>query len=334
MLGTSQTCKTKTAITGNSIYRMILTILLVIFLASPSGAQWRDELKSINIGIVGDRKPAITRRYIEPFRQALEDDLQITVKAVISKNFSSMINAQINGRIDYGIYSASAFANLWAKCKCAEPVAAANPAGGARQFFSILIVDQARINSLEEFAGKRVTYSTEKSLTGYIVPTRELQKQGLVFSKKPEAANDVGLVAAGSAEKAVDLFLDGEVDGLFGWSTMSGQASNGYSAGTLVDLIQKSGRNIAEFAILWKSGPIPGSPHVVSNKLPDQAKEKIEQFLLQLNRKNPAAYDAVENFSDGGFYKVSQADYQYLIDLASESRRPADKAGQSTSNDG
>ncbi len=302
-------------LSGYMLTRYFVALLMLAMTASSVLADWRDEKKSLRIGIVGGDRPALARRHVEPFRQVLEQALQVKVTVLITENYTSLINTQANAGIDYGIHTASSFATVWTKCQCVEAMAAASLSSGVNRFYSIILAERGEIDSVKTLAGKRVAIPGKKSLTGYILPARELQKQGLVLGDDRSDNDTVQLVPAGSTEKALELFLGGEVDGVFGWSTMSGLASSGYSAGTLTELIRKSGRSAADFAILWKSAPIPGGPHVVSNKLPEPAKRIIKRLLLGLNDNSPAAYDAVENFNSGGFTKVDISDYQVLIDL-------------------
>ncbi len=316
-------------LSGSFLLRSVVALVVVSMSAASVLADWRDEKKSIRIGFVGGDRPALARRHFEPFRRALEQALQIKVTVFTAETHGSLISTQANAGIDYGIHTASSFATTWIKCKCVEVIAAASLSSGVGQFHSIILAERGEIDTLKTLAGKRVAIPGEKSLTGYILPARELQKQGLVFGGDRSKNDNIQLVPAGSAEKALEQFLAGEVDGLFGWSTMSGLVSNGYSAGTLTELVRKSGRSAADFTILWKSGPIPGGPHAVSNKLPEPAKRLIERFLLGLNDKNPAAYDAVENFNSGGFSKVEISDYQVLIDLVSDNN-PAKPSEQPT----
>jgi len=300
---------------GKRVFGLVILLVGVMASGGFARADWRDDMKSLRLGIVGGARPALAMRRAEPFRHALQLALGIKVKIIAVGDLASLIASQGNDGIDYAVHTATSFATTWIRCKCVEPLAAAMLAGRVKAYHSILVVNAQDISTLQQLRGKRLAVPGTNSVTGYIIPTGKLPDMGVEFVEAPGGDNSTRLVVAGSAEKAIELFLGGKVDGLFGWSTMSGSLSKGYSAGTLTQLVKTSGRSVADFSILWQSPPIANGPHAVSSKLPEPAKAIIVQFLLDLYDKNPAAYDAIENYRSGGFASVELGDYQPLIDL-------------------
>ena len=260
---------------------------------------------------------------VEPFRQALQEALNLPVKVHVVDSYRSLINAQSDRKVHYAVHSASSFAAAWVKCRCIEPLAAAKLSEGSLAYYSILIVKKARISSIAELKGKRIAVSGKNSLSGYIIPKHELSDKELHFVDSPIEADDTEIVSAGSVSNGKKLFQADLVDGLFGWSTMNGLVNAGYSAGTLVDLIDHYEMSMTDLRVIWKSKPIFAGPHGIDSKIPEEIKASIREFLLQLFKKNPRAYDSIENYQGGGFAKVELANYQPLIDFASVNDSPA-----------
>jgi phosphonate transport system substrate-binding protein len=292
---------------------LVSLLAVLMFWHGAAYADWRDDIKTLRLGIVGGTRPAIAMRQAEPFRHALQQALGIKVRLVAVNDLAALIAAQEKLHVDYAVHTASSFATTWIKCRCVQPLAAAMLEGQVETFYSVLVVNADEISTVSQLQGKRLAVPGKNSVTGYIIPAGKLPEMGVTFGDA--ADNNTELVMAGSAEKAAMMFLGNKVDGLLGWSTMSGLPFDGYSAGTLNRLVKASGKRAADFSILWQSPPITNGPHAVSNKLPEEAKAIIVQFLLELYDKNPAAYDAVENYRSGGFASVKLDDYQLLIDL-------------------
>ena len=297
------------------IIGMFIALSVLKFPISEAHSEWRDDVNVFKIGIVSGKNKMNAAKTVEPFRAALQDEINMPVKVFVAENFRSLINAQTSNKIHYAVHSASSFAATWVKCSCIEPLAAARLSEGSLKYHSILIVKKGRISNIAELKGKRIAVSGKNSLSGYIIPKHELHGKELRFVDSPSEVDDTVIVSAGSAANSFRLFQADLVDGLFGWSTMEGLVNTGYSAGSLVDLISHHEMSMSDLRVIWKSEPIYAGPHTVASKVPDDIKESISGFLLQLYEKNPQAYDSIENYKGGGFSKVELTNYQPLIDF-------------------
>ena len=284
---------------------------------SEAHSGWREDIGVFRIGIVSGKNKSSATKFVEPFRQALEGEINMPVKVFVAENYRSLINAQTSKKIHYAVHSASSFAATWAKCSCIEPLAAAKLSGGSIDYYSILIVKKDRISNIAELKGKRIAVSGKNSLSGYIIPKHELHDKELHFVDSPSEIDDTVIISAGSAANSKKLFQADLVDGLFGWSTMNGLVNSGYSAGSLADLINHHEVSMNDLRIIWKSKPIYTGPHAIAIKVPDNIKKSISEFLLQLYETNPRAYDSIENYEGGGFAKVELVNYQPLINFIS-----------------
>ncbi len=299
----------------NCVVGMFTALLVLSSPMSEAYSGWREDVGVFKIGIVSSKNKLSAAKFVEPFRAALQEEISMPVKVFVAENYRTLINAQTNKKIHYAVHSASSFAATWSKCSCIEPLAAAKLSGGSIEYYSILIVKKDRISNIAELKGKRIAISGISSLSGYIIPKHELHDKELHFVDSPSEVGDTVIVSAGSAVNSRKLFQADLVDGLFGWSTMNGLVNSGYSAGSLVDLVNHHDMNMDDIRVIWKSKPIYAGPHTIASKVPDNIKMDISNFLLQLFEKNPQAYDSIENFKGGGFAKVELENYQPLIDF-------------------
>ncbi|MEO9527196.1 MAG: PhnD/SsuA/transferrin family substrate-binding protein, partial [Roseibium sp.] len=107
--------------------------------------------------------------------------------------------------------------------------------------------------------------------------------------------------------------LDGRVQAALAWSTLAGEAKNGYTAGTLNDYYVSGGAGFENLEIVWRSPPIPYSAHSLRKDLPDVLKRRLRAGLMDLRREAPDAYLAIEPDLPGGFEPVVHADYRPLL---------------------
>ncbi len=300
---------------GFAVCLAAVMLLAAMLHVKPLEAGWREDQKVFKIGIVGNGKPVATYRRAGPFRESLPQVLDMPAEVYIARDYDALIDAQIDNKVQYGIYSTGSFAAAWARCKCLTPVAAAKLASGVAQYFSVLVADGNKYSSINQMKGKRVAITSKQSLTGYIIPKRELDGKVLAFGDNPVASDATTIVETGSTAASKKALLSGEVDGIFGWSTMNGSEATGYSAGTLTDLYAGSDNFGNMYKAIWQSRPIANGPHAVSNSVPEDIREIILVFLRDLFNKNPLAYDSIERYRGGGFTKVTLSDYQPMIDL-------------------
>ena len=280
-----------------------------------SGAMdWRQKLGTFRVGIIGGNRPILETRRIQPFRKALQKALGVPVEVFAAKDFSALIDAHINSRVEYAVYSATAFSAAWAMCKCVEPLVAPIAEDGAFGFRSILLSAKNQATSMTALKGKDVLIPGRHSFTGYQIPLHQLALGGVDLENYGWK-----LVDQKRADKALSQFKQGKAAGLFGWVPEYGSNSNlahHKTVGTTAQL----GKIAKNYKIIWQSSPIPHGPHAIHQNLDRNAKKILKGFLTQLQEKNISAYEAVElNFS-GGFKSVDLESYQSVISLVRQSK--------------
>ncbi|MDN3721787.1 PhnD/SsuA/transferrin family substrate-binding protein [Roseibium salinum] len=249
------------------------------------------------------------RERVEPFRLALEEIADLPVDLFLLETMGDAVEAIAAGRVDYVRLSPSAYAAAHHLCGCVEPLVTAGPDDFPARFYAILVSKRGpEKTTLEGLRGTRLAVGGEQSVTGYRVPLANLAADGinarLHFSTLVEVQDPL---------EGLRAVLDGRVGATLAWSTLAGEARNGYTAGTLNDYYVAGGKAFQDLEIIWRSPPIPYSAHTLQKDLPDALKRRLRAGLVDLRREAPAAYLAIEPDLPGGFEPVVHADYRPVL---------------------
>ena len=301
---------------GMALFSRALGALLVVSLAfgaSAALAAWRDDIPVLRVGVLGDSDAAYRLAMLEPFRIYLQDKTGIPVEIIAAPTYDALIDAQAGGRVDYAIYSATAYATAVVKCECVEAFAAPVAADGALGFYAIFVSRSGdSIADLAGARGKRLGLGPVDSVAGSLVPLRALAAAGI----DPESYF-LSVTEHPTPEEAVMALLRGEVDLAAAWSSLTGSASLGYSFGTLNRMVAEGKLAMDRVKVVWQSRLIPFGPHALRTTLPEELKDILSGALLSMAREDPEALDAVDRlgFGGGGFATPDASLYAVVIDL-------------------
>ena len=290
---------------------MLLIAAVAVTGANGAVADWRDHIKVLRIGIVVGDNPRLRLKQIEPFRQRLETEINLPVEVLPMADFNMLIDAHTSARIDYAMYSASAFAAASALCECLEPIAAPRAHDGTLGYHAIFVVHgDSQTKNLEQLKGKTIVLARPGSTAGHLLPMAELRTAGIdplsFFS---------GIRHAPGPKAAVKTVLAGLADVGVAWSSLEGEAKAGYGRGTLRDLVAAKEISMTDIRVIWQSRRITHGPHAVHRRLPKPLKDQLRSALIRLKDLDAGAYDAVEGSFGGGFAEISSVDYAPLTDV-------------------
>lgn len=261
-------------------------------------ADWRKDIGTFRIGMVAAAAP--TPQGIEALKRAYSAALGMPVDIFLARDFAMLIDAQASARLEYAVYSATAYATAAELCSCVEPLAAPLDVDGAAGIHSVLIVRRGRATDLQDLAKLKTIVSSDDHVPGWQASLALLAEDGAEI----EAQKD-RLIRVSSATEALRLFAQTDADALFGWERASSEGA-ALAGGTLA-LLQAQGETTVE--VLWKSPLIRFGPHTVRKSLDGEAKQILESFLTGLHGDNPQAYDLLSGGHGGGFMSVTVQDY-------------------------
>lgn len=283
---------------GRSIGRLFSILILLasaigIYGNGPARADWRTDIGTFRIGVVAKGNVDDTYAKIEPFRLAIAEALGLNVEIFIAKNYRALINAHIAARIEYAVYSATAYASAWKNCECVEPIVIPKSYDGAESYKSVIIASQDGPEKLSELVGSKMTGLSKSSFAGHKFAVFELKASGVALPQS--------IAFSDSGEEAISAFVSGKYNAIIGWSSLTGDPGEGYSSGTLKLIAEQNGGTSIPYKIIWQSSPIPHRPHVVRKNLAGEAKILLRDTLSAMFDSDPVAYDAIEPVFGGGF---------------------------------
>ena len=110
---------------------LTFTLLWIFTISKPCMAQTKDGITHLRIGIIARANKKYRLEQVEPFRAFMEQQIALPVSLVPFEGYEDLIKAHHDRRIHYAIYSATAYAQSWAACRCLEPLAAPRAEDGS-----------------------------------------------------------------------------------------------------------------------------------------------------------------------------------------------------------
>lgn len=280
------------------------------------GAGSREEPGTFRIGLVAEPGSGKAVDGLPALRQAYELALGMPVDFLVADSYATLIEAQQERRVDYGVYSATAYALAARACGCLSPVVAPTDANGALGIRSVLIVKTGLASGKDDLPKLRVAIGPPDDVAGHMLPLAELRRQGMAVT-----GEEAFFLHAASMEAAQKMFLDGEANALFGWIETGRSPAPLPDAGTPAAL-RSAGAADGAFAIVWTSDLLRFGPHAVRSDLDPEIRRRLVPFLVGLRDVDAALFEALEKRHSGGFVPVDDADYATARDMV-ETAAPA-----------
>lgn len=291
--------------------RIAWAMLIASALApAPAQADWRQEIGTLRIGIVGGEDVASATARVEPFRLAVAEALGINVEVFAASTAGALIDAHASGHVEYAVYSATAYAATWLACGCVEPLVVPKSADGTNSFRSVIISRPGGPEALDDIEDGRIAGLARNSFAGHNFAAHQLRREGLAIPGPIRFEVD--------GESAIRTLMDGEVDALIGWSSLQGDPAAGYSRGTLRLIAGRNGGGASGYRVIWQSAEIPHRPHAIHKELDGEPKQILRDLLAGLYDDDPVSYDAVEPLFGGGFVVARHGQFQPVIDYVEQ----------------
>jgi len=286
-----------------------LMIVQVVVWSGPARADWRDDIGTFRIGVVAEPGGGNTVPGLAQLTEAFTNALGMKVEFFVARDYAALIEAQANARIEYAIYSSTAYATALQRCGCIEPLVAPVDSDGAAGIRSVLLTRDGQLPGLAAMASHRIAMAPPDSVGGALLPLA-----GLAAEHVDIAQNAAFLIHADSASAAEKMFFDRQADALFGWVRASADGQPLLSGGTQARL-EASGLSASALQVVWTSALLRYGPHAVRSDLDPEAKRRLTVFLTNLKSTTPDIYDLLEAKHSGGFLTVAPRDYAAAQDI-------------------
>lgn len=286
---------------GRSLRMLAAGVALALFLtAAPAFAENTVQIGKLRIGVVAKPGAGAAIAGVATLERSFSRALGLPVAVFVARDFPTLIDAHASNRVDYAIYSATAYAVVSRLCGCIEPIVAPVAADGATGARTVLIL---RAGAAGVPQGLRIA-----TVAGEALPWALLAGGAL---PAPTAGGRAVEVPVPDLEMAERLFVEGSIDGFFGWAPDYGAGQGEGDGGTLARLAA-AGVASDDVEIGWVSDPVRFGPHAVRADIPRGLKDALRRLLTRLRDADPDAYDILEEERQGGFAPVAASDYAIL----------------------
>ncbi len=257
--------------------------------AENNGSKTQSSAKSnpskLIVALLPDENAATVIQDNQGLSNYLEETLDKEIELVVSTDYSSMIEAASNGRLDLAYFGPLSY--VLAKTKSNIEPFAARVKNGSTTYTSIIIGNtEAGITKLEDIKGKTVAFGDPASTSSRLFPELTLA------DAKLKSGEDYKAVFLG-AHDAVAL------------AVQSGNAQAGGLSRPIFDsLVDKGTIDPNKVKVLAESDPIPQYPWTLRKDLDSQLQNNVRSAFLQLEDDS-----VLGPFKADGFAEMTDKDY-------------------------
>ena len=240
-------------------------------------------LKQLVIALKANKNPEKMLAEKESLQKYLSEKLARQVKVIIPTSSAAIVESFKNGTLDIGYLSSTdAARNL---DDTAASILLIHLKNGNPHYNSIWLSLKDKVyGSIEDLKDKPVAFASHSSTSGFLIPTWDLSKRGLVGPNKALTDYFAQTIYGTGYVSAVEKVLNGEVE-----------------AAAVSDYVYKgdnkylSDEQKAKLKIVQEQGPVPS--HTICYRLSLSAADRdvIRQTLLGMNEDNPELRDKVFN---------------------------------------
>jgi phosphonate transport system substrate-binding protein len=290
--------------------KALLAATAVGMLASAAMAQ---DVKVLRIGLDGSENEADQIRNTQCLVEGLKAATGVSeVQIFPSPDYNGVIQGLLGGTIDIASMGASSYAKIaLTDPNAVDPILTYTQADGSSGYYSIMVARKdSGIKTLADAKGKKIGFADPDSTSGYLVPNVALPKE--IGASVKEYFSESGF--GGGHENLVLAVLDKKFDVGTTFGSGVGKWEEGYTGGNLHQMVNKGNLDLDDIVEVWKSPLIPNGPLMVSNKVGEEMKTKVEDFFLALPKNDNACFKAFTQGDNKEYIKVDASFYQTIID--------------------
>ena len=278
-----------------------------------AGSAAAADVKVLRIGLDGAENEADQVRNTKCVADGLKAATGVEeVQIFPSPDYNGVIQGLMGGTIDIASMGASSYAKIaLTDPNAVDPILTYTGSDGSSGYYSIMVARKdSGIKTLADLKGKKLGFADPDSTSGYLVPNVSLPKD--IGAPVKEFFSETGF--GGGHENLVLAVLDKKFDAGTTFGSGVGKWEDGYSGGNLHSMVGKGILDMDDIVEVWKSPLIPNGPLMVSNKLGDDMKAKIETFFMELPKKDLECFQAYTQGKNQAYIKVDPSFYQTIVD--------------------
>ena len=269
-----------------------LLILLAVFaisigvLAAPN-----PDPQTLKVALLPDENAGTVIKNNQPLKDYLETSLGKKIELIVTTDYSSMIEAMRNGRIDLAYFGPLSYVLARQRSEI-EPFAALKTKGSTTYQSVVIANTGAGIKRIEDIKDKNMAYGDKASTSSHLIPKSVLAERGL------EASRDYQEHFVGSHDAVAMAVQNGHAQ------------AGGLSRPIFESLVERKIVDPAKVAVLEYSKPFPQYPWTMRSNLTPELKDKVRAAFLNL--KDPVV---LKPFKAEGFDVITDKDYDVVRNL-------------------
>ena len=223
--------------------------------------------EALTIGLLPGGDPQMIEKESYILAEKLQNRLGRPVQIYISKNYTAMIEALKNKRVDLAILSSMTYVTAEKQIDL-KVLLKKTWNNGPFYYSSLLTRSGSGIKSVKDLKNKKIAFVDEKSTSGYLYPQVYLRKNAISdksFKSVEFTGNhaaSVELLEAGKVD-VIAVFADDEKAKLGAWTRFG-----------------KTGK--LKPIVIWTSDPIPNDPIVVRQEFYDANPKLTHELMYDL----------------------------------------------------
>ena len=265
-----------------------LTAAVVVFSgcsSQTSNGESKSNPDKLIVALIPDENAATVIQDNQGLKDFLNEKLGKDIELVVTTDYSSMIEAARNDRLDLAYFGPLSY--VLAKSKSEIEPFAARIKGGTKTYNSCLIGNtKAGVTDFDSIKGKTFAFGDPASTSSRLLPELTLKENGLI------KGDDYEGVFLG-AHDAVAL------------AVQNGNAQAGGLACPILESLQEKGRiDDTKVTLIAKTAPIPQYPWTMRSSLNPELKETIRTAFIELDDEK-----VLKPFKADGFAVITDQDY-------------------------
>jgi phosphonate transport system substrate-binding protein len=248
--------------------------------------------ETLKVALLPDESPSSIIKNNEGLKQYLQTKLNKNIELFVTTDYSSMIEAASNKRVDLAYFGPLSY--VLAKTKSdIEPFAALKK-DGKTTYQSVVIANTGSgVNTLQAAKGKTVAFGDQASTSSHLIPKSMLKEAGL------EQQKDYQEAFTGSHDAVAIAVQNGNAQ------------VGGLSKPIYETLLEKKTISPDKVKVIAESKEYPQYPWTMRSDLSPELKEKVRTAFIELNDKK-----VLKPFKADGFGAIADKDYDSIRDLA------------------
>lgn len=265
-----------------------LTAAVVVFSgcsSQTSNGESKSNPDKLIVALIPDENAATVIQDNQGLKDFLNEKLGKDIELVVTTDYSSMIEAARNDRLDLAYFGPLSY--VLAKSKSEIEPFAARIKGGTKTYNSCLIGNtKAGVTDFDSIKGKTFAFGDPASTSSRLFPELTLKENGLI------KGDDYEGVFIG-AHDAVAL------------AVQNGNAQAGGLACPILESLQEKGKiDDTKVTLIAKTAPIPQYPWTMRSSLNPELKETIRTAFIELDDEK-----VLKPFKADGFAVITDQDY-------------------------